>query len=187
MVVCVRCPICGRPVLELDYEVIDIDEVFEGVGSRKEEEALTPPKPSWLYRCANCLRYVPWDKVKTVIRNGKILLYRCPFCGEEVFGEKTAATWLDQQELTITSKTRSFLFELKGDPCPECGDWPFTCRAEIGYALRCARCGATLMDFLCWFCQHGKEVSEPDCCKIKHFTGRVTFCLDFKPTPRTQI
>lgn len=39
-VVCVRCPICERPVSELDYEAVDIDEVFEGQDPKKEEEVL---------------------------------------------------------------------------------------------------------------------------------------------------
>ena len=195
-VVCVGCPICERPVSELEIETVDIDEVFEGQDPKKEGEALIPPKPSWLYYCFDCGRYVPWNKVEAVIRKGKIILYRCPTCGEEIGGEETAATWLDQQELAKSSgyknenyagEIRSFVFRLEGDPCPECGSWPFPCRAEIGYPLRCARCGVALIDFLCWFCQNGKDVSEPDCCTIKHVTERVTFCLSFKQSQRTKI
>ena len=58
-VVCVGCPICERPVSELEIETVDIDEVFEGQDPKKEGEALIPPKPSWLYYCFDCGRYVP--------------------------------------------------------------------------------------------------------------------------------
>lgn len=145
--------------------------------------------------CYNCGRYVPWNKVTTIIRKGKILMCRCPSCGEAVSGEKTAAIWLDEEELAKLTRCdkenhvgrlRSFVFQVEDDPCPECQSWPFVFRAEVGYPLRCARCGATFIDFLCWLCEHGKDVSEPDCCKIKHVAGRVTFCTDFKQSQRTK-
>ena len=195
-VVCVRCPICERAASELELEAVDIDEYFEEEGVKREEEVLVPPKPSWLYYCYNCGCYVPWNKVTTIIRKGRIFTYRCPSCGEAVSGEKTAATWLDDEELARLTgcddennvgRLRSFVFQVEDDPSPECCSWPFVFRAEIGYPLRCACCGATFIDFLCWFCQHGKDISEPDCCSIKHTIGRVTFCSNFKQGRNSSI
>ena len=187
MVIFVGCPICGAAVSELEEEAIDIDEIF-GAQNTKKEEVLMPPRPSCIYYCYSCVRYVPWNKVETVIRKGQIVLYRCPFCREEVIPEQTAATWLDQQELArltgqkqekYASNVRSFVFQLEGDPCPECSSWPFSFRAEIGYPLRCANCGASCIDILCAFCEHGTEGSAQSCCKTRHATKRVTFCFDF--------
>lgn len=171
---------------------------FAGERLLKEEELILP-SPSWLYKCLNC-GYIPWKKVETVIRKGKIVSYRCPSCGQEIIGEKTAATWLDEQWKTdnFASNIRSFVFQLKGAPCRKCGNWPFSFRAEIGQPLRCASCGTPQIDHLCSFCANSVNESGfflsskvilanfvLETCEIKSIKGLVTFCWDFKQKKET--
>lgn len=181
--------------------VVRIQDLAEGEKLLKEEEFI-PPTPSWLYKCLNC-GYIPWKKVETVIRKGKIVQYRCPSCGQEIIGEKTAATWLDEQWKTdnFASNIRSFVFQVKGAPCRKCGNWPFSFRAEIGQPLRCASCGTPQIDHLCSFCANSVDESgfflssdkkvilanfAPETCEIKSVKGLVTFCWDFKKKKVTE-
>lgn len=184
------CPICERPVSTREEEYVEIEK----------EEELILPTPSQIYYCYHCISHIPWNKVEVVIRKGEIVLLRCAFCGQQPEVRKTVATWLDEQwkKNNFAGRIISFVFpeghsEGPG-PCPECAMEPLLFRAEIGYPLRCARCGAVFIDMLCHWCVHGKKwhvhgkgfyvdgkkVSKLDYCKIKHVTGWVPFCWDFK-------
>ena len=192
----VLCPICEHPVSVREGAYVEIE---------KEEEELILPTPSQTYYCYCCVRHIPWNKVETVIRKGKIVLLRCAFCGQQPEVRETAATWLDEQwkKNNFAGKIMSFVFQPEGHfegSCPECALEPLLFRAEIGYPLKCARCGAVFIDMLCSWCVHGrrwymhrkewyvdgKKVSKLDYCKIKHVTGWVPFCWDFKKKKVTE-
>ena len=60
----------GQEAQQFDLDA-DIDEVSDVQNRRKEEEVLIPPRPSCLYYCYSCMRYVPWNKVETVIEEAR--------------------------------------------------------------------------------------------------------------------